>query len=448
MDDFGRIERGPTGIKTRVLDEDKFGKAAKQWAIGARSATLDHYNNFLDRAKDLNEVYTDVLQKHVPGKNMDLSGSDVQNLLDAAVTAKQQALEQAGLIAKNAPVGPATAYQAIGGRLDQPAAYDKGVLGIGEAGLTMAGLTMMGVPHSLIGAAAVARGTLALMKGKGLPPAATVKVLAMIAKSRNAWESASDSAISGMLKHGGKASVLAPIIGEHLTRGPQDFQLGEKSHAGLSDAESFRQHSQDIAAQAVPPTPNNPLLTGAPLIGSMALSAHQNQLGVLHDALPPGSALSEHEQQANLFDKQAPVSPLDRQDFVNTWGLVHDPLIVIPLMQSGLVTSKTVATLQRAAPATYAALAQKLSTELAKLSPQERARLSPGLVDSMSTFLQRPLSSLQDPATILLAQNAGATQAQQPGPGMMPKRSRKPPKMQSAARAQTPNQAADAALRE
>lgn len=446
---FGRVEETAAGRTVRVLDEDKFKAAANAWAAGKKSASLTHLGNLLDSADNLNKVYANVLEK-VPGKEMQLQAGDVKQLLDAALESKQQTMEQAGLLAKRAPVGPATAYQSIGGKLGTPAEYDKGIMGIGESGMMMAGAHMLGVPAPLLGAAAMARGTLSAMRGELLPPAATVKVLAMIAKAKNSFASASDTAISAMLKHGGKAGVLVPIIGEHISRGPQDFQLGDKSHAGMSDAESFRQHAMDIQAQAAQPAgqaPNNPLLTGAPLIGSQALAAHQRALGVMAKALPPGSAMAEHEQQALLFSRPGPTSPLDRQDFVNSAGIVHDPLIVMPLMQSGLLTSKTVATMKQAYPAIYGSLSQKLLTELADLSPKERARLSPGLVDSMSTFLGIPLSNLQQPQTLLLSQKAGMTQAPPAGPAM-PKRPKKTVDMKSAARAQTPNQAADAVLRD
>jgi hypothetical protein len=292
----------------------------------------------------------------------------------------------------------------------------------------------------------------ALGGGEMLPAASTVKVLAMIAKAKNAFGSAADGAIGSMLKGGARhAGSVLPIIAEHLSRGPQDFQLGDKSHAGLSDRESFQQHAADIRAATSSPDAlqpgKNDLLAAAPTIGSQALAAHQRALGVLGSALPSGSE-SDTDQQARLFAAPSVASPLERQQWINTANLIHEPLSVIPLMQAGMLTKKSIATLKQAYPATYAELSRKLMNELADMDPKARAKLAPGLVDSMSTFLGVPLSGLQNMKTIALSQQTmAASPGQNPSPGaQMPKRIRRTAKMGYATRAETPNQAADQIL--
>ncbi len=442
MGDFGRTEIGTSGRKIRVLDEDKFKTFLGQVAVGKRTAQLGHLSQFLDAAKGLTDTYSDSL-KNVPGKGMQLGPADIRNLLDVASDARNQGLTTAQAIAKKAPVGPATAYQSIGGRVGQPAQYDKGILGVGEAGLLMAGAHMVGVPAPLIGGAALAR---AVLGGEALPPATTVKVLAMIAKARKAFSSAADGAVSNLLKRGaGKAESVLPIVTEHMSRGPQDFQFGSRSHAGLSDRESFALHAQDIQAATARPSAldgNNKLLEGAPTVGAQALAAHQRVLGMM---TPPEGLLNEHEQQALMFDQPDAASPMERQDWVNRANILHEPLSVIPLISSGMLTQESVDTLKAGYPALHADLSRRLIQGIGEMTPKERAKLSAELVDQLSTFVGVPLSRLQAPSTLVLSQMAGVGQ---PGGGspMAPTRIRKTAPLKFGQRAQTPNQAADAVL--
>lgn len=433
------------GRKVRVLDADKFKAVLGAYEQGKKGAAFQSLTDFLDGANDMQKTY-EARAALVPTKTMKLAPGDVQSILDAAVAAKEQGLQTAGAIARKAPVGPATAYQAIGGRIGQPAQYDKGLLGVGEAGLLMAGAHMVGVPAPLIGGAAMAR---AFLGGEALPPATTVKVLAMIAKAKNAFQDAADSAVGNLLKGGArKSEAILPIISEHISRGPQDFQFGSRSHVGLGDRESFQLHAQDLSAATAAPAAlrdgHNQLLAGAPTIGSQALDAHQRALHVLQANLPAGSN-PDHVQQANLFDAHEAASPIERQDWVNAANVLHDPLSVLPLISSGMLTTKTVGVLKAAYPATYGHLSTILMKGLADMPPKERSRMSADLVDQLSTFLGVPLSSLQKPATIAQSQMTYQQSQPQQAP-MMAKRPRKTAPLKLGQRAQTPNQAADAVL--
>lgn len=453
MSDFGRTEIGAGGRKVRVLNEDRIKTTLNAFEAGRQRTQMAHLGQLYDAADNLNQVYADSL-KNVPAGGMTLKPGDVKNVLDAAVQAKQAGIKTAADVAKNTPTGPATAYQAIGGKLGQPAEYDKGVMGIGEAGLLLGGLHALGMPAPLIGAGAVAR---AALGGELLPAATSVKVLAMIAKAQKTFGAAADTGIAHLLKSGsGKVSgALLPIVSERLSRGPQDFQFGPGSHAGLSDDQSLRRHAQDLtAASQATPDGHNHLLSAAPEIGSQALVAHQRVLQAMSGALPPGTVPSE-EAEASPFDPPKVASQVEKQRWVNTATLLHEPLSILPKVAAGMVTKKDVATLAGAYPAIYQEMKTKLVTQLAQMDPKERRRMSPQLVASLSTFLGAPLSKLQQPDSLrLLQQNflkpgaddKGGQSGPPPGGGPQPARPRSHAQMKLAERSRTPNQAADAIL--